>query len=84
MLVFCFYLAISFILMAPLSLNLASEAANEGDPLHISWILAWVTHQLTSNPFQLFESNTFYPYPNSLAFSEHLTVEALMAAQSIC
>ena len=80
LLALCFYLAIAVILTAPLSLSPASQAANEGDPLHISWILAWVTHQLTSNPLQLFESNTFYPYPTSLAFSEHLTVEAVMVS----
>lgn len=73
-----FFLAIAFIFTAPLSLSPASQAANEGDPLHISWILAWDIHQLTTHPFQLFESNAFYPYPHSLAFSEHLTIEALM------
>ena len=73
-----FFLALALIFTAPLSLSPASQAANEGDPLHISWILAWVVHQLTTNPLQLFESNAFYPYPHSLAFSEHLTVEALM------
>ena len=78
LLAFCFFLAIAFIFTAPLSLSPASQAANEGDPLHISWILAWVAHQLTTNPFRLFDSNAFYPYPTSLAFSEHLTVEALM------
>ena len=80
LLVFCFYLAMALIMVAPLSLSPATRAANEGDPLHISWILAWVTHQLTSNPLQLFESNAFYPYPSSLAFSEHLTAQAVMAS----
>jgi len=80
LLVFCFFLAIAVILVAPLSLSPATRAANEGDPISGSWILAWVTHQLTSNPLRLFESNTFYPYANSLAFSEHLTVEALMVS----
>ena len=80
LLVFCFYFAMALIMVAPLSLSPATRAANEGDPLHISWILAWVTHQLTSNPLQLFESNAFYPYPSSLAFSEHLTAQAVMAS----
>ena len=78
LLAFCFFLAIAFIFTAPLSLSPASQAVNEGDPLIISWTLAWVAHQLTTNPFRLFDSNAFYPYPTSLAFSEHLTVEALM------
>jgi len=78
LLAFLLYLAIAFVLMAPLSLRPAERAANEGDPLHISWILSWDAHQLVRNPLGLFESNAFYPYTSSLAFSEHLIVQALM------
>ena len=60
LLAFCFFLAIAFIFTAPLSLSPASQAVNEGDPLIISWTLAWVAHQLTTNPFRLFDSNAFY------------------------
>jgi hypothetical protein len=60
LLAFCFYTAVAFILLAPLSLDSAGRAANEGDPLHISWIMAWGIHQLVTNPFELFDSNTFY------------------------
>ena len=78
LLAFCFYSVIAFIVLAPLSLDPARSAANEGDPLHISWIMAWGIHQLVDNPLELFDSNTFHPYDDSLAFSEHLLAEGLI------
>ena len=78
--VFLFYLALSMAFTAPISLRPSELAVNDGDPLHISWILAWDAHQIVRNPLHLFDSNSFYPYPASLAFSEHLLGPALLAA----
>ena len=78
--IFGFYLALSIAFTAPISLNPGTLAVNDGDPLHISWILAWDAHQAVRNPLRLFDSNAFYPYPSSLAFSEHLLGPALLAA----
>lgn len=78
--VFVFYLAIAVIFTAPVSLSPHRLAVNDGDPLHISWILAWDVHQLIRDPLHLFDSNSFHPYEGSLAFSEHLIVPALLSA----
>jgi hypothetical protein len=78
--VFLFYLALSMVFTAPISLRPSDLAVNDGDPLHISWILAWDAHQIARDPLHLFDSNSFYPYPGSLAFSEHLLGPALLAA----
>ena len=78
--VFFFYLVLSIVFTAPISLHPSDLAANDGDPLHISWILAWDAHQIVRDPIHLFQSNSFYPYPSSLAFSEHLLAPALLAA----
>ncbi len=78
--VFPFYLALSMVFTAPISLSPSDLAVNDGDPLHISWILAWDAHQLVRDPLHLFDSNSFFPYPGSLAFSEHLLGPALLAA----
>jgi hypothetical protein len=75
-----FYLALAVAFTAPVSLKPGELAVNDGDPLHISWILAWDAHQLVRDPLHLFESNTFFPYSASLAFSEHLLGPALLAA----
>jgi Dolichyl-phosphate-mannose-protein mannosyltransferase len=78
--VFLFYLFLAIVFTAPISLRPHELAANDGDPLHISWILAWDAHQLIRDPLHLFDSNAFYPYSSSLAFSEHLLGPALLAA----
>ena len=43
-----------------------------GDPELVTWILAWGVHALTTDPFNLFNANIFYPMQNTLALSEHM------------
>ena len=43
---------------------------NLGDPGLNTWILAWQTHALTTHPSQWFGGNIFFPYGNSLGYSE--------------
>ena len=44
------------------------------------WIMAWVAHQIVSNPLQLFDANIFYPDRYTLAYSDHLILQSLMGA----
>jgi hypothetical protein len=46
--------------------------ADAGDPLLLSWTVAWVGHAVTTAPWDLFDSNTFTPLPRTLAFSDAL------------
>jgi hypothetical protein len=34
------------------------------------WVVSWVAHKLTSDPFGVFDANIFYPHRYALAFSE--------------
>ena len=43
------------------------------------WTMAWVAHQVVHDPVHLFNANIFYPEPRTLAFSEHLFVQGVMA-----
>ena len=74
------YLVVALVWMLPVSLDPASRVYNPGDPLHLAWIMAWDAHQIVRAPWALFESNSFYPYPRSLTFGDHLLPEALMVA----
>ena len=49
------------------------------DTLLNTWILAWTQHGLATQPAQLFDSNTFYPFSNTLSGSEHLLGLALLS-----
>jgi hypothetical protein len=50
------------------------------DTVHHEWILAWVAHQLPHDPRHLFDANIFYPERDTLAYSDHLIVQAIVAA----
>lgn len=50
------------------------------DTVHHEWILAWDAHQIVNDPRHLFDTNTFYPERDTLAYSDHLIVQGLMGA----
>jgi len=41
-----------------------------GDPALFAWQIAWGGHMLLTHPLHLWDSNTFYPAPHSLAFTD--------------
>jgi hypothetical protein len=49
------------------------------DELLLALVYAWDWHALWTNPLHLFDSNAVYPYPHSLAFSEHALGKLLTA-----
>jgi len=57
----------------PLVAHLSSRIAPDlGDPVRTAWEVAWVGHAMLHNPLHMFDANTFYPHPLSLAFSDSL------------
>ena len=61
------------------------------DPLHLTrldnddtafntWVLAWVAHQISRNPLELFQAPIFFPARDALAFSEHMLVQGVLSA----
>ena len=74
-----FFLLLTFLWCGPILVDPAHVAADVGDPLHLAWVMAWVGHQILRDPLALFQSNSFYPYSNSLTFGDHLLPEGLLA-----
>jgi hypothetical protein len=76
-----FYVFLTVLLTYPLVLHLPTYVADTGDPLLNTWALAWGQHALRQ-PWHsigdLFDANAFYPYPQSLGFSEHLLLYAAL------
>ncbi|MCK6625599.1 MAG: hypothetical protein L6R45_10540 [Anaerolineae bacterium] len=78
--IFAIYSLLTLLLTHPLLFNLTTAVPNDiGDPLLNTWILAWDSHALLTDPLNLFNANIFYPLPNTLAYSEHLLSTALLA-----
>lgn len=71
-LVFLVFCGLTALLTWPYVNYLRDVVVDEGDPYLVSWIMWWDYHQTFTHPFQLFQANIFYPYPYTLAFSEHV------------
>jgi len=65
----------------PLARHLASHLPGDaGDPLLNAWTLGWVADRLRHGLAGLWTAPNFFPYRNTLAFSEHLIGIAVFAA----
>jgi hypothetical protein len=57
----------------PLPLHIGGTIPKDlGDPLLQAWQVAWDGHALLHQPLHFFQSNTFWPLKDSLAFSDAL------------
>ncbi|HEY7150661.1 MAG TPA: hypothetical protein VH391_03180 [Solirubrobacterales bacterium] len=64
---------VSVVMTWPLVLHLGQDIPRDlGDPLAESWQLAWGGHALAHQPLHFFDSNQFWPFHNTLAFSDAL------------
>jgi len=52
---------------------------DNGDALLNMWAISWVAHQLPRRPGHLFDANIFYPEPLTLAYSEAMIVQGVLA-----
>jgi hypothetical protein len=73
------FVVLSLALTYPLPLHLGNAVEDRQDALLNVWITAWDGHQLLDDPLHLFDANIFYPYPRTLAYSELLLGNALLA-----
>jgi hypothetical protein len=74
------YTLLTIVLLWPLVAHITSAVAETiGDPLLNAWTLRWVQHALITNPTHLYDGNMFAPNARSLAFSELLLPQAILA-----
>lgn len=79
------YAALTIALTWPLARQLTRSVPSDfGDPLLNSWIVSWDAHHLLralggdpGAPAGYWHANIYYPHPYALAYSEHLTAQAL-------
>lgn len=75
----------SFVLLTaamtwPQALHLGSRATPHHDVYFNMWRLRWFAHALTTPATGLFDGNIFHPEPRTLAYSDAMIVEGLVAA----
>jgi hypothetical protein len=78
------YVALTFLMALPFSLSPGSRVLADSPDMHLFiWTLAWDAHAFLHQPLQIFDSNIYYPYANTLAYSENLIGSAFFAAPII-
>ena len=65
------FVALTVVMTWPWAAHLRDTSFDAGDSYLNSWTLAWDFHQTFHDPLRLFDSNNFFPYRYTLAFSEH-------------
>ena len=72
--------ALTVIITWPQALHLGTRVPGHDDPLFSIWRLAWVAHALAYDPSHLFDANIFYPHVRTLAYSDAMLFEGVVAA----
>ena len=78
-----FFVLLTFWLTWPVLPNIGRSLEQWGDALLQTYTLDWDAHALATDPLHLFNTNAFYPYQNSLAFSESLIGQAFLVTPLI-
>ena len=74
------FTALTVLMTWPQAREFATHAADHQDVYFNMWRLGWFAHALASSPSTLFQGNIYYPEPNTLAFSDAMVVESLIAS----
>jgi hypothetical protein len=64
----------------PMVRHATSLAPQHHDVFFNMWRLRWFAHALVTSPAHLFDGNIYYPEKNTLAYSDAMFVEGLIAA----
>jgi hypothetical protein len=79
--VFVFYTALAIAFSYPLSFHLGDHVMSPGTDANLYiWTLAWDIHAFVHQPLRIFDANIFYPFHDTLAYSENLIGSAFLVA----
>ena len=78
------YAALTFVMALPFSLRPGTTVVADLPDTHLYiWTLAWDAHAFLHQPLHIFDANIYYPFANTLAYSENLIGSAVIAAPII-
>ncbi|MBA2454820.1 MAG: hypothetical protein H0V47_16755, partial [Chloroflexia bacterium] len=72
------FIILSLLLTWPLARDMRHVLYSWGDPVFQAWTIAWNWHAVTTSPGDIFNANVFYPWRNTLAYSDHLFGQTLL------
>ena len=68
--VLIYFVIASIYITYPLLLHMSDNISGLGDQLYINWILNWNIYSFTHDMANILNTNIFYPYHNTLAYSD--------------
>jgi hypothetical protein len=75
------FAVLTFVMALPFSLSPGSRLLADVPDAHMFlWTIGWDVHAFDTQPLNIFDANIYYPYANTLAYSENLIGSALFAA----
>src|SRR5678815_1157947 len=78
------YAALTVLMALPFSLSPGSLVLADLPDTHLYiWTLAWDAHAFLHQPLHIFDANIYYPFADTLAYSENLIGSAFFAAPII-
>lgn len=78
------YAVLTFLMALPFSWSPGTTVVADLPDTHLYiWTLAWDTHAFLRQPLHIFDANVYYPFANTLAYSENLIGSAFIAAPII-
>ncbi|MEP6782745.1 MAG: hypothetical protein ABI983_03685, partial [Acidobacteriota bacterium] len=78
------YAALTMLMALPFSLSPGTQVLADLPDTHLYiWTLAWDAHAFLHQPLRIFDANIYYPFANTLAYSENLIGSAFFAAPII-
>lgn len=79
-----FYIALTLVLTYPFSTHLTTHVLSLGTDMDLAiWTIGWDLHALAHQPWAIFDANIFFPFHNTLAYSENLIGSAILAAPAV-
>jgi hypothetical protein len=74
------FVVLTLLMTYPTVCHMGSGVKDLGDPLLNTWIMAWNANKILSLDIDdYFDANIFYPHKRTLAYSEHLFTQTLIA-----
>ena len=73
------YLLLAIVFTWPLAARMTTALGGGLDPMLQTWVIAWNAHALTTDPLTVWHAPIFFPYPDTLAYSDHHLLLAIAA-----
>src|SRR5262245_11019222 len=77
------FVVLTCVMMWPQVRHIHNSAVSHQDIYFNMWRLEWLAHAMATSPRDLFNGNIFYPEPRTLAFSDAMLVQGVIAAPLI-